>query len=95
MILRAEAWRVGLVPVVIVGMADNHQMGVGFPQTRHHIHSLGRNHLGAWGNSDLASRTYSLDVIAIQQYDAVVDWLTAKPIDQPTSHQCGSLSRFA
>jgi hypothetical protein len=89
-----EELGIGLVPVIVVGVADDHQVDVHVPQPREHAHPFRRDHLGPIRDLYLAHPPDLLDPLAGNKHDAVFDRPAAVAVDQPAADQGGDSRRL-
>ena len=79
---RLELRRVGLVPVVVVGVADDHRVDVHVPEAGEHGHAFGGDHLGAGGDGERADLADGGDLVAVDEDDAVLDGRAGEAVDE-------------
>ena len=79
---RLERRRIGLVPVVVVGVPDDLQVHVHVPQPGQHGHPFRGNHLGAGGHRERADLADGANAIAVDDDDAVLHRPAAVAVDQ-------------
>ena len=83
----AEPFFVGLVPMSVIAVTEDHGVNVAIPESRQHIHALGRDYFRVLRDrqgTDLADRG---NPFALDQDDAVRERRAAKPIDQSAADQ--------
>ena len=81
-----ELGRVGLVPVVVVGVPIDHQVHVHVPQAGQHRHAFGRDDRRVRGHGQRLHRAYRNDALAFDQDDAVADRIAERAVDQGAAH---------
>ena len=80
-----------LLPVHVVGVADDHQVRVRLPEPREHVHAFGRDDLESVRNVQRVHRSDRDDLVALDEDDAVGHRAAAVAVDQATADQRGLL----
>ena len=79
---RLELREVGLVPVIVIGVANDHRVDVHIPQAGQHGHAFRGDHLSAGRHRkrpDLADRG---DLVSVDQDHAVLDRWPGEAVDE-------------
>ena len=76
-----EAGGIGLVPVIVVGVAQQHRVDVIVPQTGQDGHAIGPDHLGIGGDGQGVNGADGLDPVVLDEDDAVIDGCVAPAVD--------------
>ena len=79
---RLELRGVGLVPVAVVGVADDHRVDVHVPEAGQHGHAFGGDDLGARGHGERADLADGGDLVAVDEDDAVLDGGAGEAVDE-------------
>ena len=77
-----ELREVGLVPVAVVGVPDDHGVDVHVPEPWEHGHAFGGNDFGAGGDRERPDLTDRGDGLAFDEDDAVADGWAGEAVDE-------------
>ena len=69
-------------PVVVVAVAEDHQVDVHVHDAGHHRHAVGVNHARARRDSDRRQRAGGDDAVAVDHDRGVVDGRAAEAVDE-------------
>ncbi len=82
-----ELGHVCLVPVVVVGVADDHRMDVHVPEAGQNGHAFRGDNLGAGGHGERSDLADGGDLVTVDEDHTVLDRRTGEAVDEGTADE--------